>query len=107
MILCVSRTNLLCTCPISVGKSSHLFYCNCIVYNSFNESFANPVLGLNESGIEFTEVGDVGIWITSLDNCFAECISSLIWNPVVCSEKLYVYSLILHSGFEESNLSNL
>lgn len=88
MILCVSRTNLLCTGSIPVGKSSHLFYCNriaCIVYNSFNEGFANPVLDLTESGKEFTEVGGIGIWITSLSNCFAEYIYSPIWNPVVCS----------------------
>lgn len=37
-----------------------------MVYNSFNESFANLVLDCTESGKEFTEVGGIGIWITSL-----------------------------------------
>lgn len=48
-----------------------------MVYNSFNESFENPVLDFFESGKEFTEVGGVGMGITSC-NCFAECIHNLI-----------------------------
>lgn len=78
---------LLCTGSIPLGKSSHLFYCNCIacrVYNSFNKSFANPVLDFTESGEGFTELGGIGIW-TSLGNCFAEYSYRLLWNPVVCS----------------------
>lgn len=66
-MICVSRTSLLCTG--SIGKTRHLCYFNrraCMVYNSFNESFANLVLDCTESGKEFTEVGGIGIWITSL-----------------------------------------
>jgi len=55
MILCVHRTSLFCTGATPPGKSSYLFYCNHIVfmvYNSFNESFAKPVLDFTESDKE-------------------------------------------------------
>lgn len=68
-MISVSGTSLLCTGSIPVGKTRHLCYFNriaCMVYNSFNESFAKLILDCTESGKEFTEVGGIGIWITSL-----------------------------------------
>lgn len=77
MILCVSRTSLLCTGSIPAGN--HIV---CMMYNSFNEKFANLVLDFTESGKEFTEVRTIGVWIKSLRNCFVEYIYFLTWNTL-------------------------
>lgn len=73
---------------------------------SFSESFANPVLDFTESDKEFTAVGSIGIWITSLGNCFAEYIQSDLESCDVLSlvEEVHGYSLMLYSDFEERGI---
>lgn len=63
LLVWFSRASLLCTGFIYVGKSSRLFHCNCIiclVYTSFSEGLANPVLAFTESGKELTKRGGIG-----------------------------------------------
>lgn len=101
-ILCVSRTSLLCIGSITVGKSNHLFYCNHIACMMYNESLENPVLDFFESGKEFTEVGGVGVGITSLGNCFAEYVHSLIGGELIIVEEMYAsspcFTVVLKTG---------
>lgn len=102
---CVSRASLLCTDFIYVGKSSHLFYCNCIiylVYTSFSEGLANPVLAFAESGKELTTIGGTGTQLLFLGSYCADLKSCSALSVV---EEMYAYSLTLHSDFEGRGVS--